>query len=114
MLFYQRSDMPIFTSKSQLIPLDTAKPVLLENNVFLREVYTFNYTYLQIVGKMCRHCRNVPELIKLAVPIATQVSDVLNFALFNLISHHFKCFSHGSQLSDVLLRVRTQKCVSHP
>lgn len=73
MLFYQRKD---FRSRDTPInSLETARSVLLENNKFLREVFTFDLHYLQAVWKMCRHCRqdNSPTTQGDAVKIATQV-----------------------------------------
>ncbi|KAI6652676.1 Ubiquitin carboxyl-terminal hydrolase 34-like [Oopsacas minuta] len=72
MLFYQRKD---FRSEDTPInPLEIARSVLLENNKFLREVYTFDSHYLQAVWKMCRHCKQDTQQLQVnAVKVATQV-----------------------------------------
>ena len=74
MLFYQRKDFRSEETMMAMNPTETARPVLLENNKFLREVYTFDLHYLQAVWKMCRHCRqDSPQLLINAVKVATQV-----------------------------------------
>ena len=93
MLFYQRKDFRSRDTPNN--PLEIARSVLLENNKFLREVYTFDMHYLQAVWKMCRHCRQdiSPTTRSDAVKIATQVCTDAALQLIHkyFISSHRFC-----------------------
>ena len=82
-------------------PIETARPVLVENNKFLREVYTFDLHYLQAVWKMCRHCRqDSPQLLVSAVKVATQVTKQIFFLVFIFSSHNI--FSRAERIYRIL------------